>query len=177
MSVMGKAFSRLRHATAMCTDRRIRSTHAVISAMRAIKMFTWEKLFMGILEAARKSEMAVIRRKALLMSFNSSLFGTLTKMVVFLILLTYVMLGNPLMADKRLLSPGLPGPVFQVFLTIALISSVQNSVTVYFPMSIINAAEVYMTCARLQKILEMEEKDEVGRIQHMETQLSPKVRL
>ncbi|KAG0712888.1 Multidrug resistance-associated protein 4 [Chionoecetes opilio] len=173
---MGKAFSRLRHATAMHTDRRIRSTHAVISAMRAIKMFTWEKLFIGILEAARKSEMAVIQRKALLMSFNTSLFGTLTKIVVFLILLTYVMLGNPLMADK-LLSPGLPGPVFQAFLTIALINSVQNSVSVYFPMSIIMNAEVYMTCARLQKILEMEEKDEVGRIQHMETQLSPKVSL
>ncbi|KAG0727282.1 Multidrug resistance-associated protein 4 [Chionoecetes opilio] len=161
---MGKAFSRLRHATGMCTDRRIRSTHAVISAMRAIKMFTWEKLFIGILEAARKSEMAVIRRKTLLKSFNSSLFSTLTKIVVFLILLTYAILGNPLMADK-------------VFLTIAMFNSVQSSVSWFFPLSIIMTAEVYMTCARLQKILEMEEKDEVGRIQHMETQLSPKVRL
>ncbi|XP_045130925.1 ATP-binding cassette sub-family C member 4-like isoform X2 [Portunus trituberculatus] len=154
-SLIGKGFSKLRLAIAKRTDKRVRLMLEVISSIRAIKMFTWEKLFIDILEAARKYELKEIKRKSVLQSVNASIFNTLSRLIIFLCLVTYAMLGFPFQAEK-------------VYLTVALINSVQNSLTVYFPMAMIGVAEVYMSCLRLQSKLEMEEKDVTGFIQHIE---------
>ncbi|MPC57740.1 Multidrug resistance-associated protein 4 [Portunus trituberculatus] len=72
----------------------------VISSIRAIKMFTWEKLFIDILEAARKYELKEIKRKSVLQSVNASIFNTLSRLIIFLCLVTYAMLGFPFQAEK-----------------------------------------------------------------------------
>ncbi|KAK8407821.1 hypothetical protein O3P69_002393 [Scylla paramamosain] len=160
-SLIGKGFSKVRLATAKQTDKRVRLMLEFINSIRAIKMFTWEKLFIDFLETARKYELEEIRKKNVLQSLNASIFNTLTKVMVFLCLVTYVLLGFPFQAEK-------------VYLTVTLITSVHNSLAVYFPMAVIGAAEFYMSCLRLQSKLEMEEKDITGFIQHIKPHSKPK---
>ena len=51
---MGKVFSRMRLKTAIRTDERIRTMNEIISGMRVIKMYTWEKPFAKLIEYCRK---------------------------------------------------------------------------------------------------------------------------
>lgn len=51
---IGKVFSKFRLQTAVRTDERIRTMNEIISAMRVIKMYTWEKPFANIIEHCRR---------------------------------------------------------------------------------------------------------------------------
>jgi len=68
---------------------------------------------------------------------NMSLFFTSSKMVVFLALLTYVLTGNTLTAEK-------------VFVTSALINNVRLTMTLFFPFGIAMGSETLISCRRLQ---------------------------
>lgn len=50
----GHAFAKFRLATAICTDKRTRLIYEVINSIKAIKMYTWEKLFVSVIEIARR---------------------------------------------------------------------------------------------------------------------------
>jgi len=97
---MGKVFSRLRMSTAGRTDERIRAMNEIISGMRVIKMYTWEKPFAKLIECCRKKEVDVIRRTACFRSLNMSLFSTSSKVILFLTFLVYVVSGNSLTSEK-----------------------------------------------------------------------------
>lgn len=51
---MGKVFSKLRLETAKRTDNRMRTMNEIISAMRVIKMYTWEKPFAKLISDCRR---------------------------------------------------------------------------------------------------------------------------
>jgi len=51
---MGRLFSQLRGSTAVKTDRRIRIMNEIISGMRVIKMYTWEKPFAALVNSTRE---------------------------------------------------------------------------------------------------------------------------
>jgi len=51
---MGKVFSKLRGATAIKTDSRIRVMNEIVNAMRVIKMYAWEIPFSELVKQARK---------------------------------------------------------------------------------------------------------------------------
>ncbi|KAG0716160.1 Multidrug resistance-associated protein 4 [Chionoecetes opilio] len=100
---LGRVFSKLRMATAHRTDERVRIMHEIIVAMRVIKMYTWEKPFTALAEAARKSELGVIMETNYYRAVNMSLFLTSSKVIIFVCLLTYVLTGNVLTAEKEFL--------------------------------------------------------------------------
>ncbi|XP_035459712.1 ATP-binding cassette sub-family C member 4 isoform X2 [Scophthalmus maximus] len=49
-TMFGRLFSRLRAETAVLTDERIRTMNEVISGIRVIKMYGWEKPFVGLVD-------------------------------------------------------------------------------------------------------------------------------
>ncbi|XP_064120685.1 ATP-binding cassette sub-family C member 4-like [Macrobrachium nipponense] len=126
-----------------------------------IKMYTWEKPFTALIEKARKSEIDVVMKTNYYRAVNMSLFFTSSKVIVFLALLTYVLTGNILTAEK-------------VFVTSSLINNVRLVMTLFFPFGIAMGSETLISCQRLQDFLEMEELEETNRVQ--KSNLRPKLK-
>lgn len=120
---MGKVFSKLRLDTAKRTDERIRTMNEIISAMRIIKMYTWEKPFAKLITLCRRyyrlilliqmkcdsfffvvagfrKEINVIRRTNYFRALNMGLFFTSSKLIIFLTFLVLIFTGNHLTAEK-----------------------------------------------------------------------------
>lgn len=119
---MGKVFSKLRLETAKRTDERIRTMNEIISAMRVIKMYTWEKPFAKLISKCRRylmktlrrcytfsdfhfffifrKEINVIKRTNHFRALNMSLFFTSSKLIIFLTFLVFIFTGNHLTAEK-----------------------------------------------------------------------------
>ncbi|KAF2353844.1 ABC transporter type 1 transmembrane domain [Trinorchestia longiramus] len=154
-SLMGKVFSRLRLQTAQRTDSRVRVMNEIVNAMRVIKMYAWEYPFADLIKKYRRSEIDVVMRTNYCRAVNMSLFFTSAKLVVFLALLTYVLTGNILTAEK-------------VFVTTALIQNIRLSMTLFFPMAISMGSETLISCQRLQEFFELEELDDSPGIDHTE---------
>ena len=53
-SWMGKLFSKFRHKTAVHTDERVKVMNEIITGMRVIKMYCWEKPFGQIIKKIRQ---------------------------------------------------------------------------------------------------------------------------
>ncbi|CAO0796532.1 unnamed protein product [Mucor circinelloides] len=65
--VLSRHFQKLQHAAMKCTDKRIGLMNELLSAIRIIKFFAWEKQFRARVMEARDAELKVIRAR--LMSF------------------------------------------------------------------------------------------------------------
>ncbi|XP_018014259.1 ATP-binding cassette sub-family C member 4 isoform X1 [Hyalella azteca] len=154
-SFMGKIFSRLRLQTAQRTDERVRVMNEIVNAMRVIKMYAWELPFAEMVKKFRKSEIDVIMHTNYYRAVNMSLFFTSAKLVVFLALLTYVVTGNALTAEK-------------VFVTSALVNNVRLVMTLFFPMAISMGSETLISCRRLQEFFELEEIGSGLKVEHVE---------
>ncbi|CAG2110175.1 unnamed protein product [Medioppia subpectinata] len=75
--LMGRLFQSVRRQTAQLTDTRIRIMNEIISGMRVIKMYTWEKPFQDLVADARLKLSA--ESVFVTMAFFNTLRNTLTK--------------------------------------------------------------------------------------------------
>ncbi|CAG7731096.1 unnamed protein product [Allacma fusca] len=143
---LGSQFSKLRAATAIRTDRRIRLMNEIVTGIRVIKMYTWEYPFSSLIGEARKDEIKFIRKTSYLRALNMSLFFTSSKVIVFLTLLLYVLLGHHLTAEL-------------VFVTLALYNNVRLVMTLFFPLAVAMLAETKVSVTRLEEFLLQEERE------------------
>lgn len=67
---LARVFSKLRMKTAKRTDERIRTMNEIVSGMRVIKMYTWEKPFAKLIELCRK----YIMREYFKTKFSSTMY-------------------------------------------------------------------------------------------------------
>ncbi|KAK4517554.1 uncharacterized protein ATC70_000894 [Mucor velutinosus] len=65
--VLSRHFQKLQHAAMKCTDKRIGLMNELLSAIRIVKFFAWEKQFRARVMEARDAELKVVRAR--LMSF------------------------------------------------------------------------------------------------------------
>ncbi|CAL8127054.1 unnamed protein product [Orchesella dallaii] len=144
-SQMGRLFGKLRLQVAERTDRRVRIMSEIVNAIRIIKIYAWEKSFAKLVADAREDEISFIRKTAILRAINLSCYYISSKVVVFLTLLTYVLMGNYLSAEK-------------VFVTLSLYNNVRLIITLFFPNAISCLAESLVSIRRLQNFLMMEER-------------------
>nr|XP_028693047.1 multidrug resistance-associated protein 4 isoform X4 [Macaca mulatta] len=143
-SCFGKLFSSLRSKTATFTDARIRTMNEVITGIRIIKMYAWEKSFSDLVTNLRKKEISKILRSSYLRGMNLASFFSASKIIVFVTFTTYMLLGNVITASR-------------VFVAVTLYGAVRLTVTLFFPAAIEKVSEAIISIRRIQNFLLLDE--------------------
>eukprot|EP00102_Acyrthosiphon_pisum_P027033 XP_016664243.1 PREDICTED: probable multidrug resistance-associated protein lethal(2)03659 isoform X1 [Acyrthosiphon pisum] len=142
---LGKMTSDYRSKIAPKTDERVRLMNEIISGIRVIKMYTWEKPFALLVQYARKMEIKQIRGtswiRVLLQSFR--IFHN--RFALFICILSYVLLGNYINTQ-------------QVFVIITYYNILNTTMTVFFPQGVLTLAEVLISIKRIESFLLQDEK-------------------
>uniref|UniRef100_A0A8C3A5R4 Cystic fibrosis transmembrane conductance regulator n=1 Tax=Cyclopterus lumpus TaxID=8103 RepID=A0A8C3A5R4_CYCLU len=144
-TMFGMAFSNYRSKTAVLTDDRIRIMNEVLSGMRIIKMYAWEKPFVivSFLCSLRK-EISMIMKSSYLRALNMASFFSTSKVIIFITFTLYVLLGNTITASR-------------VFVTVSLYAAVRLTCTLFFPNAIEKLFETRVSILRIQEFLMLDE--------------------
>ncbi|XP_004273705.2 ATP-binding cassette sub-family C member 4 isoform X1 [Orcinus orca] len=143
-SCIGKLFSSLRSKTAAFTDTRIRTMNEVITGIRIIKMYGWEKSFADLITSLRRKEISKILRSSYLRGMNLASFFVASKIIVFVTFTTYVLLGNVITASR-------------VFVAVTLYGAVRLTVTLFFPSAVEKVSEAVVSIRRIKNFLLLDE--------------------
>ncbi|KAF4079997.1 hypothetical protein AMELA_G00165440 [Ameiurus melas] len=143
-SLFGKLFSKFRNTTAVLTDSRIRTMNEVVSGIRIIKMYAWEKPFTALINDLRKKEISKIMSSSYLRALNMASFFAASKIIEFVTFTVYVLVGNTITASR-------------VFMAVSLYSAVRLSVTLFFPAAIEKVSEASISIRRIEKFLLLDE--------------------
>ncbi|XP_036913453.1 ATP-binding cassette sub-family C member 4 [Sturnira hondurensis] len=143
-SGFGKLFSSLRSKTAGFTDARIRTMNEVITGIRIIKMYAWEKSFADLITHLRRKEISKILRSSYLRGMNLASFFTACKIIIFVTFTIYVLLGNVITASR-------------VFVAVALYGALRLTITLFFPTAIEKVSESIISIRRIKNFLLLDE--------------------
>ncbi|XP_014900369.1 multidrug resistance-associated protein 4 isoform X4 [Poecilia latipinna] len=143
-TLFGRLFSRLRAETAALKDERIRTMNEVISGIRVIKMYGWEKPFGALVDEVRRMEISKIMQSSYLRGLNMASFFVASKIIIFITVCIYVLTGNRLSASK-------------LFMAVSLYGAVRLTITLFFPFAIENVSESLISIQRIQKFLLLNE--------------------
>uniref|UniRef100_A0A673BSI4 Cystic fibrosis transmembrane conductance regulator n=1 Tax=Sphaeramia orbicularis TaxID=375764 RepID=A0A673BSI4_9TELE len=142
----GKLFGVFRSKTAVLTDNRIRIMNEVVSGIRIIKMYAWEKPFSALLTEVRRKEISQIMKSSYLRGLNMATFFASSKIIVFVTFTVYALLGNTINASS-------------VFVTVSLYGTIKLTVTLFFPLAVEKLSETIVSVRRIETFLLL---DEVG---------------
>ncbi|XP_042368760.1 ATP-binding cassette sub-family C member 4-like [Plectropomus leopardus] len=143
-TMFGRLFSKFRSKTAVLTDSRIRIMNEVVSGIRIIKMYAWEKPFAALVSEVRRKEISKIMKSSYLRGLNMASFFCASKIILFITFTLYVLLGNKISASR-------------VFVTVSLYTAVRLTVTLFFPSAIEKLFESRVSIRRIQEFLMLEE--------------------
>ncbi|CAH1257942.1 ABCC4 [Branchiostoma lanceolatum] len=143
-SAMGKLFSKFRSQTAHRTDERVRTMSEIISAMRVIKMYTWEEPFGKLVAKQRRCEVQKIAKAVTCQGLNLTFSFISVRVISLLAFLTYTLLGNTITASK-------------VFTAIALYNVLQFTLLKFLPIAVQFLSEVLIAIHRIQNFLLLDE--------------------
>uniref|UniRef100_A0A8C5I9Z2 Multidrug resistance-associated protein 4 n=1 Tax=Gouania willdenowi TaxID=441366 RepID=A0A8C5I9Z2_GOUWI len=143
-TMFGRLFSTLRNETATLTDERIRTMNEVISGIRVIKMYGWEKPFGALVDEIRRKEISKIMKSSYLRALNMASFFVAGKIIVFITICVYVLTGNKLSASR-------------VFVAVALYGAVRLTITLFFPYAIEKLSECLISIRRIENFLLLNE--------------------
>uniref|UniRef100_A0A8C2DMC4 Cystic fibrosis transmembrane conductance regulator n=1 Tax=Cyprinus carpio TaxID=7962 RepID=A0A8C2DMC4_CYPCA len=143
-TMFGKLFSKYRSKTAAFTDSRIRTMNEVVSGIRIIKMYAWEKPFAALVNDVRRKEISKIMSSSYLRGLNMASFFTANKIILFVTFTVYVLVGNKISASR-------------VFVTVSLYSAVRLTVTLFFPSAVEKVSESAISIRRIKKFLLLDE--------------------
>ncbi|XP_062258726.1 ATP-binding cassette sub-family C member 4-like isoform X1 [Platichthys flesus] len=143
-TMFGRLFSRLRAETAVLTDERIRTMNEVVTGVRVIKMYGWEKPFVALVDEIRRMEISKIMKSSYLRGLNMASFFVASKIIIFNTVCVYVLTGNTLSSSR-------------VFMAVSLYGAVRLTITLFFPFAIEKVSESLISIRRIQTFLLLDE--------------------
>uniref|UniRef100_A0A8D0XQN5 Uncharacterized protein n=1 Tax=Sus scrofa TaxID=9823 RepID=A0A8D0XQN5_PIG len=146
-SCIGKLFSSLRNKTAAYTDDRIRTVSEVITGIRTVKMYTWEKSLADLIARLRRKEVSKILRSSYLRGLNLASFFAVSKIMIFVTFITSEVLENVITAS-------------QVFVVVTLFEALRLTGTLHLPMAVEKVSEAVVSIQRVKKFLLLDEVSE-----------------
>ncbi|XP_033637557.1 multidrug resistance-associated protein 4-like [Asterias rubens] len=141
---MGKLFSKFRAKTALLSDSRIRIMNEIISGIRVIKIYAWEKSFGSLVSEARRKEIRKIMHTSYLRAFTLGFFFMAPLLMVFSTFVMYAILGNPVVSAK-------------VYAVLPLFYAARLCTALFLPYAIMNGTEGLVSIRRIKKFLLMDE--------------------
>uniref|UniRef100_A0A3P8TH99 Multidrug resistance-associated protein 4 n=1 Tax=Amphiprion percula TaxID=161767 RepID=A0A3P8TH99_AMPPE len=142
----GKLFSQYGtfNLLTVLTDSRIRIMNEVVSGIRIIKMYAWEKPFSALVAEVRRKEISQILKSSYLRGLNMASFFASSKIIVFVTFTAFALLGNSITASS-------------VFVTVSLYGTIKLTVTLFFPLAIEKLSETVVSLHRIKNFLLLEE--------------------
>ena len=117
----------------------------IMSAMKLIKVYCWEKPFSSVVDGIRNEEIEMITKSYTLRGINAAVSYIATRLMLFASLLIYSLMGNELTPSN-------------VFVTMALYNALKSPVMQQLTNAIGNGAESLVATKRVLDILMLEEK-------------------
>lgn len=134
---VGRLFLHFRVQIGRMTDERGRFLNEIISGIRLIKMYTWEKPFASIIANLRKLEVKFIRRSLYMRGLFLSVHIISTKLIPFCALILYVALGNELTAEKA-------------FFTISIFNTLMQAIMSRIPTAVSELGDLLASLKRVE---------------------------
>lgn len=142
-SYIGKKAAHFRSQTTKRTDVRVRLMNEIINGIQVIKMYSWQENFAKVIEKVRNKEIAAVKGSSYILALLYCLWAV-SRVSLFLTLITYVYTGNVLNARK-------------VFIVTAFYNILNMSMVHFWPLSITFCAEGYISSKRLKEFLLLSE--------------------
>eukprot|EP00759_Apiculatamorpha_spiralis_P001269 PhF_6_TR10440/c0_g1_i2/m.16510/K05673/ABCC4; ATP-binding cassette, subfamily C (CFTR/MRP), member 4 len=143
------AFGKLRSKIVMYKDRRVKHVNEIVTAVRLVKMYTWEKAFAAIVNVLRLQEISTIANANYLGASNYA-FGFTTPLLIALItFVTYDQIGGDLTPEK-------------VYGTLAFVYPTRQMVAWFLPFGVRGYVELKVIFGRIESVLKGDEKPQVA---------------
>lgn len=119
------------------TDERGRFLNEIIRGIRLIKMYTWEEPFAKTLAKLRRLEVSLLQKRMYMKGIFMALDYTATKLISFCALVLYMLMGNPITADKA-------------FFAFSLFNALLSTALAKLPLAASHGGELITTFARFE---------------------------
>ncbi|XP_043071061.1 probable multidrug resistance-associated protein lethal(2)03659 isoform X2 [Drosophila grimshawi] len=134
-----KATAKFKRLSAEYGDERVKLMNEIISAMQVIKMYAWEKSFAKLIARVRKKEMGAIKG-SLFIYASVQCTDMISKLSLFLCLMTYVFTGDVVTAQK-------------VFIVSSYYDHLNSSLLHMWPLAVNTWAETHVVARRVLDFL------------------------
>ncbi|KAM3828790.1 ATP-binding cassette sub-family C member 12-like [Vipera latastei] len=139
--LVAKLTSVFRRGSVVVTDRRVQIMNEILTSIKLIKMYAWEKSFAKIITGIRETERKILEKAGYIQSVNSALTPVVSTLTIVMLFCFHTLL-------KRELSAAVAFSVISVF------NSMRFSIAI-LPFSVKSVAEANVALKRLKKILTM----------------------
>ncbi|XP_065588705.1 ATP-binding cassette sub-family C member 6 isoform X1 [Cyrtonyx montezumae] len=126
-------------------DERAKLTHAILSDIKVIKLYGWEKTFTEKVHAIRRQELQALKRSQILFSASLASFHSSTFLIAFVMFAVYTLVDNTHILDAQ-----------KAFVSLTLIN-ILNTAHSFLPFSINAAVQAKVSLKRLAAFLNLEE--------------------
>ncbi|KFV46443.1 Multidrug resistance-associated protein 1, partial [Tyto alba] len=126
-------------------DERAKLTNAILSDIKVIKLYGWEKAFMEKVLGIRKQELQALKRSQILFSASLASFHSSTFLIAFVMFAVYTLVDHTHVLDAQ-----------KAFVSLTLIN-ILNTAHSFLPFSINAAVQAKVSLNRLAAFLNLEE--------------------
>ncbi|NXU55837.1 MRP6 protein, partial [Turnix velox] len=126
-------------------DERAKLTNAILSDIKVIKLYGWEKAFMEKVLGIRKQELQALKRSQILFSASLASFHSSTFLIAFVMFAVYTLVDSTHILDAQ-----------KAFVSLTLIN-ILNTAHSFLPFSINAAVQAQVSLNRLAAFLTLEE--------------------